>query len=44
MISEHNAKFEKKEVTYTMGLNQFSDLMPEEKKNMYGLKNPKPDQ
>ncbi|XP_065214571.1 protein CTLA-2-alpha-like [Planococcus citri] len=30
MVEEHNAKFAKGEVTYEMGINQFSDRKPEE--------------
>lgn len=27
IIDEHNAKFERGETTYTMGVNQFTDLV-----------------
>lgn len=29
-IIEHNAKFDKGEVTFSMGLNHFADMHPEE--------------
>ena len=41
MIAEHNEKYEKKEVTYKMGLNKFTDMFPEEKEKMLGLRTPK---
>lgn len=41
MIAEHNEKYEKKEVTFKMGLNKFSDMLPEEKEQMFGLRQPK---
>lgn len=38
MIEEHNKKFDNKEVTYTMGLNKFTDWFPEEKSSLHGAK------
>lgn len=37
-IEEHNAKYEKKETTFKMGLNQMSDWTPEEKKSLQGAR------
>lgn len=39
-IEEHNLKYEKGETTYKMGLNAMSDLKPEEKQGMLGLRKP----
>lgn len=36
LITEHNAKHKKGEVTFTMGLNQFSDWTDEERDKMHG--------
>ncbi|KAJ8665127.1 hypothetical protein QAD02_006789 [Eretmocerus hayati] len=35
MIAEHNAKYEKGLVTYELGINQFSDMLPEEFSEKY---------
>lgn len=37
-ILEHNEKFAKGEVTFTMGLNKFADMKPEEYKCCGSLK------
>lgn len=40
-ISEHNARFDKAEESYTLAVNQFADLTSEEFKEMYlGYKKP----
>ncbi|KAK9887526.1 hypothetical protein WA026_023248 [Henosepilachna vigintioctopunctata] len=36
-VEEHNAKFAKGEVTYTKGINQFSDMTDEEIKKHTGF-------
>ncbi|KAK9887524.1 hypothetical protein WA026_023246 [Henosepilachna vigintioctopunctata] len=36
-VAEHNAKFAKGEVTYSMGINNFSDMTPEELSKHHGL-------
>jgi DNA-directed RNA polymerase subunit E'/Rpb7 len=40
MITEHNAKFEKGETTYKMGLNKMSDWTKEERSKMLGARPP----
>ncbi|CAH0553762.1 unnamed protein product [Brassicogethes aeneus] len=37
-IEEHQAKYDKGETTFTMGVNHFADLTPEEMKSRCGLK------
>lgn len=42
-IVEHNEKFANGETTYTMGINQFTDLKPEEfRGGLLPLRQPKP--
>lgn len=43
MFDEHNEKYDKKEVTFKMGLNKFTDMLPEEKGQMFGLLQPPAD-
>lgn len=38
MINAHNEKFKNGETTFTMGINKFSDLDPEEKAKYCGLR------
>ncbi|XP_074028382.1 cathepsin L-like proteinase isoform X1 [Leptinotarsa decemlineata] len=38
-IEEHNAKYDKGEETYYMGVNQFADMTAEEFRHMLGLQN-----
>lgn len=40
MIKEHNEKYDKGELTYTLGLNQFTDRTSEELKQMHGVRLP----
>lgn len=42
MIKEHNEKFKKGEVTWEMGLNQFTDMTKEEKSRHHGVLLPQP--
>jgi len=37
-VAEHNQKHEKGEVTYTMGINQFTDMTEDEMKCMRGYR------
>ncbi|XP_022197426.1 protein CTLA-2-alpha [Nilaparvata lugens] len=37
-IKEHNKKYENKEVSYSMGVNNFADKTPEESRQSLGLK------
>lgn len=39
-IEDHNAKYERKETTFKMGLNSMSDYTEEERKNLHGAKPP----
>lgn len=36
MINEHNERYDRGEVTYTMRVNKFADWTPEEIKTLYG--------
>ncbi|RZF39614.1 hypothetical protein LSTR_LSTR001135 [Laodelphax striatellus] len=37
-VKEHNKKFANKEVSYSMGINQFADRTPEESSHSLGLR------
>lgn len=42
-INEHNEKFDKGEVSWSKGVNQFADWTEDEKKKLHGAKPPTDD-